>query len=664
MLIKSVTLTNCGAYAGRHRFALATEENKPIILVGGRNGGGKTTLFDSVLLCLYGMRHAKTTKKAYEKRLMQLIHRRHGEGLTVSEEWSSISMEIVLYRSGRDEEYTVERRWRMSRDGITEEMHVETPSREDGLDAMGRDQAQSFVNGLIPRGLADLFFFDGEMISQMAESGESAAMKSSFDSLLGLDMVKQLQADLSTNLARSMTGDDKHLREEYTRLTEQKEESERSVTRLRERLIHKESDLKRMRATIEDTEAQLDLLGGSYAKGYKGVKNELADKKTEMGEVGRHITELCASDLPFGLVREDMEGVRKQINADRVASQQAVEHNAIARTVYTIRSAIESLDDISPDVRGKIMPTLDGVMRDTVSEPHEEVFGFSVPQQEGIFHTIENASGVTLEAARREAQKYASIREDVARLESAIANTPADDEIGPMVSEINKMRNEAGRLEAEIDHLQDKISSGEAMIRHLSSKIRIVLDGQYKNKKTRRVAELTKSVQRALDMYAEKLRATKMNLLESNIMDVAGILMHKEIIKEVSIDTETFEMRLYDGDGSAIPRHSLAKGEQQMLATSVLWALARTSGRSMPFMIDTPMARLDQSHRNNLVEQFFPQTSHQMLILSTDTEIGAAEYAMLSPYVSRAYTVRYDPESRSTRIRDGYFWDRNGNEIR
>ena len=662
MLIKSVTLNNCGAYAGRHRFDLTTEDGRPIILIGGYNGGGKTTLFDSVLLCLYGMRYAKTTKKVYERRLMQMIHRRRKDGLVVSEEWSSVSIEIVLHRSGRDEEYTVERRWRISKEGVVEEIHVEALGR-DGLDVMGRDQAQSFVNGLIPRGVADLFFFDGEMISQMAEKGESTAMKLSFDSLLGLDMVEQLQADLRTNLARSLTGGDKHLREELARLTAQREDVESSVTRLRESLVRKESDLKGVRAMIEDAEAQLDLLGGSYARRYSDTKNELAAKRIELEATGKRMTELCSGELPFGLVREEMEKVGEQINADRVASQQAVKHDTIASTVRTIKSSIEALDGVPSDIVAKIMPVLDGALPDTTLLLHREVLGFSISQQEGIFRTIENASGVTLEAARREAQEYARIREGVTGLESAIGNAPNDDEIGPIISEINKMHNETGRLEAEVDHLENEISSGEAMIRHLASKIRVVLNGQYKNKKAQRMAKLTESVQRTLDIYSEKLRITKMSLLESNIMDVSRILMHKEIIKEVSIDPETFEMRLRDGSGNAIPRQSLAKGEQQMLATSVLWALARTSGRPLPFMIDTPMARLDQSHRNNLVEQFFPQASHQMLILSTDTEIGPTEYVTLHPYVSKAYTLTYDPESESTKIRNDYFWDSGGNEV-
>ena len=663
-MIKSIVLDNCGAYAGRHEIDLSADGNKPIVLVGGLNGGGKTTLFESVLLCLYGMRYAKITRKAYEKRLLQLMHRRISGGLAGAEEWSSVAVRFLLHRSSRVEEYEVERRWRRSKDGTIEKMRVYMQDSDDAsLDMMGQDQMQAFVNSLVPRGMADLFFFDGEMIYQMAESGESAAIRQSFNSLLGLDTVEQLRSDLRTNLARNMTGDDKHLQEEFSNLNTEKECLESDVTHLRERLIGKESDLGRVRTGIENAETQLDMVGGSYARNYQDFKAKLATKKAMLEMIGRRIAESCSGELPFGLLPREMDDIGRQMEFDRAASQRMVEYDTVQRTVGRIKSAIESADWIRGDTATKVIAAVEGVLPDSPPETQREMFGFSVVQQEQVARVIDNASGKTLEAACKDAQEYARTREEANRIEDAVNRTPTDDEVGPIVSGIKKMYEEAGGLESEISHLEKEVSAGEAMIKLVSSKIRGILDGQYKNKKTQRMADLTKTIQRTLDMYAERLRKKKMGLLESHIIEVIGMLMHKDMIKSVSIDAETFEMRLYDARGEAIPRASLSKGEQQMLATSVLWALARTSGRPLPFMIDTPLARLDRSHRFSLIEQFFPQASHQMLILSTDTEIGKEEYSRLLPYVSRSYTVRYDHESGSTKVINGYFWDGNGDGV-
>ena len=100
-------------------------------------------------------------------------------------------------------------------------------------------------------------------------------------------------------------------------------------------------------------------------------------------------------------------------------------------------------------------------------------------------------------------------------------------------------------------------------------------------------------------------------------------------------------------------------GEKQIYAISMLWALAKTSGRPLPVIIDTPLGRLDSDHRKLLVERYFPFASHQMLILSTDTEVDQQYFAELQPGVSQAYHLEFDPEEHQSLVSSGYFWKRN-----
>ena len=112
---------------------------------------------------------------------------------------------------------------------------------------------------------------------------------------------------------------------------------------------------------------------------------------------------------------------------------------------------------------------------------------------------------------------------------------------------------------------------------------------------------------------------------------------------------------MYDKNEDVILRDDLSEGEKQMFATSVLWALARTSGRSLPFIIDTPLARLDMDHRDNLVDEFFPVASHQTIILSTDSEISKPYYEKLKPYITRSYSMDYDNEKLCSKVSNKYF---------
>jgi len=136
-------------------------------------------------------------------------------------------------------------------------------------------------------------------------------------------------------------------------------------------------------------------------------------------------------------------------------------------------------------------------------------------------------------------------------------------------------------------------------------------------------------------------------------------LLHKsDLVHRIAIDTNSFSLSLYNLQGKPVPKHRLSAGEKQLLAIAFLWGLARVSGRRLPIAIDTPLGRLDSSHRQNLVERYFPSASHQVILLSTDTEIGKKEVQTLrdNEAIAREYLLKYDPIERQTSIEPGYFW--------
>jgi DNA sulfur modification protein DndD len=113
---------------------------------------------------------------------------------------------------------------------------------------------------------------------------------------------------------------------------------------------------------------------------------------------------------------------------------------------------------------------------------------------------------------------------------------------------------------------------------------------------------------------------------------------------------------LRDQSGHVIPREELSAGEKQILAISILWALSKTSGRPLPVIIDTPLGRLDSHHRMNLVKNYFPHAGHQVILLSTDTEVDQGLHTELKPYVSHYWHLIFDKGERRTCAREEYFW--------
>jgi DNA sulfur modification protein DndD len=88
----------------------------------------------------------------------------------------------------------------------------------------------------------------------------------------------------------------------------------------------------------------------------------------------------------------------------------------------------------------------------------------------------------------------------------------------------------------------------------------------------------------------------------------------------------------------------------------MLWGLAQASGRPLPVVIDTPLGRLDGIHRNHMIERYFPQASHQVILLSTDQEIDEAAWQKLRKHVGHTYQLKHDTATGATSAQTGYLW--------
>jgi DNA sulfur modification protein DndD len=185
-------------------------------------------------------------------------------------------------------------------------------------------------------------------------------------------------------------------------------------------------------------------------------------------------------------------------------------------------------------------------------------------------------------------------------------------------------------------------------------KLEADLQQQEKSSQALKLADATRTV---LADFSTEVTKRKIHKLEEEFVQTFTRLARKEdAITRASIDPETFSVSLYDKQGRYLSKKDLSAGEKQIYAVAMLDALARTSGRKLPLIIDTPLGRLDSMHRSNLVSNYFPHASHQVIVLSTDTEIDHTFYSGLSKNVSHAYHLVYDQEEGSSSAREGFFW--------
>jgi len=669
MHLTKVTLKNYGVYRDKVEFDLTTTPDKPVILIGGTNGAGKTTLFESILVGFYGQSYfdKKTTRKEYEKFLGNKVHRYLGT--TAAADSTSIVVDFKFYHNGIVDDYTVDRTWYDDDGRLTEQLKIKKNNKR--LDSVEESQWQSFIEELIPKGIAKLFFFDGEKIVKMTEDdNEEIEIKSSFDSLLGLDVVEQLHSDLRVHVMRNMKDDSKSINAQYDGFLEEKTGIVDDLERLEKNILDKTNKQDDLAPEIEEIEAKIAKIGGGFASKREDLRIEKASLQTTKTVLENELKSLLSGAMPFCLIPKQIKSLETQIKKDSEITKKQFEKEILDEKLDQILAVLDEKtlwkgvpdeSKLKDSLNSKITKVFDSTK--SLKKDMKNLFNFSLLESTNILNLLEN---LTLHISKldKDSKQFDKVSDKLNQIETALSNAPNDDEIGPLISKLNTLHEEQGMIKNEIDHLERKVTTQNTYLKMINSKIRNIVADQYKDKNAGIQAQLATKVQKVLDEYILKLKEKKLQLLEVYLLEELQRLLHKEnLITKVTIDKESFEITLYDKDENAIPKDLLSKGEQQMFATGVLLALAKTSGKPLPFMIDTPLARLDVSHRDNMIEKFFPYASHQVVIFSTDSEISQDYYQQLLPHLSRSYAMEYLPGKGKTKQHLGYFWNDKGERI-
>ncbi len=249
--------------------------------------------------------------------------------------------------------------------------------------------------------------------------------------------------------------------------------------------------------------------------------------------------------------------------------------------------------------------------------------------------------------------------EEITAIERQLAAAAAPEAYEKLAAAVRHAQTELAQAKAGYETLKQQCDKLATVIEKTKKELSQYSEQNIDRKNDEHIIKASAKVQDTLKLFRERLTLRKLNQLESVVTECFLYLLHKsDLVHRVAIDTNTFSFSLYDLAGKPVPKHRLSAGEKQLLAIAFLWGLARVSGRNLPVAIDTPLGRLDSSHRTNLVERYFPSASHQVILLSTDTEIGEVEVKKLreNKAIAREYLLKYDSSERQTIIEPGYFW--------
>jgi len=660
MLIRQLVLHNFRVFNGTHVIDLAPKKRqndanpRPIVLFGGLNGAGKTSILSAIRLALYGRLAfgSATQQQEYVEELSALVHNGSSKGEKPDE--ATIELIFTYNKGGKEAEFTVTRTWQKGKkDKLT--------LQQDGqvIQGLGYDQCQGFLNELIPHGIADLFFFDGEKIAELAEDDSGIILRTAVRRLLGLDLIEKLRNDLMIFVKRQQSGQLAHsqqqklaaLEEEIKQFEFQTEEilEKADFAKLRIDLISKE---------IIQHEALLNAQGGAFALTKAQEKQKVETLLKEKDRLEKALRHECDTSLPYALAPKTLNHLLEQINAE-IQIKQA---NSFEKELNQFLTQLKHDISFRSSTTGKIAAEAieDNLKTYLAAKPKGELL-FDISEREAgmIQQSIEQDSKKAWQRFELYRTQLTEVEEQLEQAAANIARAPEDDQLIDIFEKLRELDRQRESKLQEYRLLLENAKQTKQQQLDCAKQLQKAHDAARSQHSFNSAFNNAQETINLLDRYSELLTQARVKTLSANFEVAYRKLARKEDLQlNAHINPDTFDVELVDENNNVINRKLLSAGEKQIYAIAILEALAKTSGRDLPVIIDTPLGRLDSQHRDKLINHYFPYASHQVVLLSTDTEVDERYFVdQLRDDISHAYEIVFNAHTKSSALKPGYFWE-------
>lgn len=711
MKINKVKLYNFSSYESNNEFDFeVTDKKKNIILIGGKNGAGKTSLFTAIKVALYGpLAYGYVgANPHYTLKIKDLINSKAFQQETVEAE-VQITMELKTEREIKS--YIITRKWNYTAQKLTEEYSVE----KDGikLDEQELSYFENYLQSIIPPDLFEFFLFDGEEVGNIfSTSAYNTYVKNAVFTLCGMDVFEIIRKYTHGYVSKNNSNEDNNTFEEY-------ECAKKEIESMESEKEHLEMDVSELTKDLEDVEVQLTELetsfknaGGISRKEKKQLEDEYSQAEKIKTETLTNIKMFVEGLMPFYILKDFADPIMTQLDLE--------EKGEIFYYVQSKlkRNAIEELlkDDVSDEkIDLLIEHLLDTFKPKGFHDGMEMMFDLSkedIGRVNGIVSALEDFDAKTMiETIKR--RKEASDR--TAEINRILKNSMCEEDVNAFAqkeNEILKKKDDLIRQLFEAQHRLEDIGRELQIKEQIRDKAMQTLKSNAQNK---HVYELSAGISTMMEQFLEEKTLSIRNQLEKAIVQKLktiyrknNLITHIEIGKNFDFNLyqdETYSSKelltLYRNLGNSeftnligakgekklikllklsslnelkniseanigneqihlykkIELGRLSKGERQIFILALYWAIIEISGQNIPFVIDTPYARIDANHRREISEKFFPNISEQVIILSTDEEINEEYYKIVKPYVSKEYLLINDENENKTSIENHYFFE-------
>lgn len=685
MWISKIELTNFKSYQRQILSFPEPNAERNIVVIGGLNGYGKTTILEALYLCLYGkdaMVHlARAGLKTDDKRGYPTFLERAFNGEALREGKDTMMVRVTINRT-KTRGIDIARKWFFRANGMwtTEEEAIvrdvvraipETP-RVDGRS--GFHLPDLLEEHFVPAHIAPFFFFDGEEVKKLADQSRIEQVKQGLEGLLGVVLLRALGDRLknfeSSKRSEVMTVDEENLASLLASLTS--EEAELHV--LKEDARKSEHRRLTLRAQQDSLVERITAAGG--AGGDIATVKELVEEREQFRQKFREnqkrLEEVLAGRLPFHLVPKGlMEAFRKQLMAEIRLAHWENEKKTLEPKKAQFETAF--FDTEAPAVSPALTEEQVRAIRARIEAAWSSLF--YPPPEDCASEVVHDhlSEGLRQDAlsfldniglGQKEIQDLCREQDDLQHrvddLGRKISRVEGIDRDGTLAA----LKKALADTQKEIDELAERIRADDRRVTTLDAMV-ISRRAEYEREKKkldesspmRALIAKSEKVRTIIDEVIPELFPLKVRELARAMTDVYRSLAHKQQVDRIEI-LDDGTTRILSKSGKEI-QFDRSAGENQIFATSLIAALAKVSGVKAPLVVDTPLGRLDSKHRANILTFWTRERERQVILLSQDKEIDEGLFSSIEDHVCKTYLLEHadvgDGIGRTTAVEDRYF---------
>ncbi|WP_250499009.1 DNA sulfur modification protein DndD [Caballeronia sp. GAWG1-5s-s] len=684
MWISCIELTNFKSYR-RQVFELpCPSDGRNLVLIGGLNGFGKTTILEALYLCLYGkdalIHLARAGLKTDEMSGYPTFLERafNGEARLAGAEFMTVRVRVNRSKTSA---LDVTRKWFFKANGTwTEEeaiarlvdRNVPKPPRIDGKS--GFSLIELLDDFFVPAHIAPFFFFDGEEVKKLADQSRVEQVKQGLEGLLGVVLLRTLSERLKNFESTQRTGvvNVDHEKLESTRVELSRVEAELIEAQHERQALQAEAD--RIRQERETLLSRMTAAGAGSAdvSSLGSLIEEREQFRTELGKCHQQLEAVLTGKLPFHLAGSTiLSAFRSQIGGELRWFDWEADRRALEPRITAFEQAF--FDSTATDIKPPLTEEQTKAVQEGITRAWTSLFHPPPPDaaseivhrylsKEARHDTFAFLDSVDLSQQDIDdlLEKQESLNRRIEDLGRQISRLEGLDRDGTLAT----FKKSIDELTAPWDRLQDAIRNNErkqGALENRAHALRATYERERQNadhsNPARTLIEKSERVRRVISEVIPNLFPLKVQELAREMTKVYRALAHKDIVQRIDIRNDG-STRLLDRSGKEIMADRSA-GENQIFATALIAGLARVSRISAPLVVDTPLGRLDSKHRQNILNFWTSDTKRQVILLSQDEEVDHSFYMRLADRVCKSYLLEHtqvaDGIGRTTATEDAYF---------